>query len=140
MALSPEVEFTDLQDETEAIETSSTYYIDFETGELTNKVITGIDAIQQFVYMALRTERYAYPIYSHDVGNELQELLSDKETTEAYKEMEIPRLIEEALVYDDRISEVSDFVLEKVDDAYHVSFTVHSVEGVIGIEDVIGDV
>lgn len=140
MALSPEVEFSDLQDETEAIETSSTYYINFETGELTSQIITGIDSIRQFIYMVLRTERYAYPIYSHDVGNELQELLSDKETTEAYKEMEIPRLIEEALVYDDRISEVTDFVLEKVNDAYRVSFNVHSVEGVIGIEDVIEDV
>lgn len=31
-------------------------------------------------------------------------MLTDNETTDAYKKMEIPRLIEEALIYDDRIS------------------------------------
>lgn len=139
MALSPEVEFDDIEDDSDVIETSRTYKIDFESGRLTNEMITGLDAIEQMIYMALRTERYAYPIYSHDIGNELQDILSDNETTDAYKEMEIPRLIEEALIFDERITAVKDFEIEKIDDAFHVSFTVETDEGALEIEEVIGE-
>lgn len=53
--------------------------------------------------------------------------------------MEIPRLIEEALVYDDRISAVTDFEIEKQGDAFHVSFVVETDEGSLEIEEVIGE-
>ncbi|MEC1262498.1 DUF2634 domain-containing protein [Bacillus swezeyi] len=139
MALSPEIPFEDIEDDSEVIETSKTYKIDFETGRLTGEIISGLEAIEQMVYMALRTERYAYAVYSHNIGNELQEVLSDNETTDAYKEMEIPRLIEEALIYDERIAAVSDFEIERHGDAFHVSFTVETDEGTLEIEEVIGE-
>ncbi|MCC9023715.1 DUF2634 domain-containing protein [Bacillus nakamurai] len=139
MALTPEIAFDDLEDSSEAIETSQTYRIDFEKNRITNELISGLEAIRQFVYIALHTERYSYPVFSHDIGNELQEVLSDNETTDAYKKMEIPRLIEEALLYDDRISAVTDFEIEKQDDAFHVSFTVETDEGMLEIEEVMGE-
>ncbi|MBT2573693.1 DUF2634 domain-containing protein [Bacillus sp. ISL-51] len=138
MALTPEIEFDDLEDVSEAIETSQTYRIDFEKNRITNELIRGLEAIRQFVYIALHTERYSYSVFSHDIGNELQEVLSDNETTDAYKKMEIPRLIEEALLYDDRISAVTDFEIEKQDDAFHVSFTVETDDGMLEIEEVMG--
>ncbi|MCY7930656.1 DUF2634 domain-containing protein [Bacillus inaquosorum] len=139
MALTPEVEFEDFEDDSEVIETSQTYKIDFENGRITKELITGLEAIRQFVYIALQTERYAYSVYSHNVGNELQDVLTDHETTDAYKKMEIPRRIEEALVYDDRISAVTDFEIEKQGDAFHVSFVVETDEGTLEIEEVIGE-
>ncbi|MCY9399072.1 DUF2634 domain-containing protein [Bacillus haynesii] len=139
MALSPEVSFEDIEDDSEVIETTKTYKIDFETGRMTGDMISGLEAVEQMVYMALRTERYAYAVYSHNIGNELQEVLSDHETTDAYKEMEIPRLIEEALIYDDRISAVTDFEIERQGDAFHVSFSVETDEGTLEIEEVIGE-
>ncbi|MCP6682771.1 DUF2634 domain-containing protein [Bacillus nakamurai] len=139
MALTPEIAFDDLEDSSEAIETSQTYRIDFEKNRITNELISGLEAIRQFVYIALHTERYSYSVFSHDIGNELQEVLSDNETTDAYKKMEIPRLIEDALLYDDRISAVTDFEIEKQDDAFHVSFTVETDEGMLEIEEVMGE-
>lgn len=139
MALTPEIAFDDLEDASEAIETSQTYRIDFEKNRITNELISGLEAIRQFVYIALHTERYSYSVFSHDIGNELQEVLSDNETTDAYKKMEIPRLIEEALLYDDRISAVTDFEIEKIDDSFHVSFTVETDEGMLEIEEVMGE-
>lgn len=62
MALTPEVEFEDIEVESEVIETSQTYKIDFENGRITNELITGLEAIRQFVYIALQTERYAFHI------------------------------------------------------------------------------
>ncbi|CUB44659.1 MULTISPECIES: DUF2634 domain-containing protein [Bacillus] len=139
MALSPEIVFDDFEDDSEAIETSRTYRIDFENGRITNELIAGLEAIKQFVYMALHTERYSYSVFSHDIGNELQEVLSDNETTDAYKKMEIPRLIEEALIYDDRISSVTDFEIDKSGDRFIVSFIVETDEGTLEIEEVLGE-
>ncbi|QJD00914.1 DUF2634 domain-containing protein [Bacillus subtilis] len=139
MALSPEIEFEDIEDDSEVIETSQTYKIDFENGRITNEMITGLEAIRQFVYLSLHTERYAYSVFSHDIGNELQDILADNETTDAYKKMEIQRLIEEALIYDDRVSSVSDFEIEKQGDSFHVSFTVETDEGKLEIEEVLGE-
>jgi hypothetical protein len=139
LALSPEISFEDIEDDSEIIETSKTYKIDFEAGRITEDIISGLEAIKQMVYMALRTERYAYAIYSHNIGNELQEVLSDNETTDAFKEMEIPRLIEEALSYDERIAAVGDFEIEREGDAFYVSFIVETDEGTLEIEEVIGE-
>lgn len=44
MALTPEVEFEDIEVESEVIETSQTYKIDFENGRITNELITGLEA------------------------------------------------------------------------------------------------
>ncbi|MFX0110455.1 DUF2634 domain-containing protein [Bacillus pumilus] len=140
MALSPEEEIEDMEeDEEEVVEPSTTYRIDFETGRLTNEKINGLDAIRQFVYMALRTERYSHAVYSHDVGCEVQEAVSDEESTDEYKEMEIPRLIEEALLVDERIESVQDFEITKEGAAFKVIFDVVTDEGTLEIEEVIGE-
>lgn len=136
MALSPEIDI-ELEDENEEIETLKTYRINYETMNITNEIIEGVEAVKQFVYMALRTSRYEHFIYSDDYGSEIDELLSDREVTEEFKVMEIPRLITEALIYDERIDDVTDFDIKKTDDALHVRFTVHSVEGILEIEEVL---
>ncbi len=66
MTLSSEIEFDDIEDDSEVIGTSQTYKIDFENGRIPNEFITGLDAIKQFVYLSLHTERYAYSVHSHD--------------------------------------------------------------------------
>ncbi|MCU0155681.1 DUF2634 domain-containing protein [Bacillus safensis] len=140
MALSPEEEIEDMdKDEEDVVEPSTTYQIDFESGRLTNEKISGLDAIRQFVYMALRTERYSHAVYSHDVGCEVQEAMSDEESTDEYKEMEIPRLIEEALLVDERIESVQDFKITKEGAAFKVIFEVVTDEGTLEIEEVIGE-
>lgn len=141
MALSPEEEIEDMdEDEEDVVEPSTTYRIDFTSGRLTNEKINGLDAIRQFVYMALRTERYSHAVYSHDVGCEVQEAVSDEESTDEYKEMEIPRLIEEALLVDERIESVQDFEITKEGATFKVLFNVVTDEGTLEIEEVIGDV
>ncbi|ANT57756.1 MULTISPECIES: DUF2634 domain-containing protein [Bacillus] len=140
MALSPEEEIEETEED-EEVETSTTYRIDFENGRLTNEAITGIESIRQFIYMTLRTERYAHPIYSHDIGTEIQELLTDTEATDEYKEMEIPRLLEEALVVDERIDHIEEIEVTKQNDAFQVKLTIVTDEGTLEIEEVMeGDV
>ncbi|TKI26125.1 DUF2634 domain-containing protein [Bacillus pumilus] len=135
MALSPEEEIEETEED-EEVETSTTYRIDVETGRLTGETISGIEAIRQFVYMTLRTERYAHPIYSHDIGSEIQELLTDTEATDEYKEMEIPRLLEEALIVDERIDHIEEIEVTKENDSFHVKLAIVTDEGTLEIEEV----
>lgn len=135
MALSPEEEIEETEEDDE-VETSMTYRIDVENGRLTNEVISGIEAIRQFIYMTLRTERYAHPIYSHDIGTEIQELLTDTEATDEYKEMEIPRLLEEALIVDERIDHIEEIEVTKQNDTFQVRLAVVTDEGTLEIEEV----
>ncbi|MEK4395220.1 DUF2634 domain-containing protein [Bacillus sp. FSL K6-2860] len=140
MALSPEEEIEETEED-EEVETSTTYRIDVETGRLTGETISGIEAIRQFVYMTLRTERYAHPIYSHDIGTEIQELLTDTEATDEYKEMEIPRLLEETLIVDERIDHIEELEVTKQNDSFHVKLAIVTDEGTLEIEEVMeGDV
>ncbi len=135
VALSPEEEIEETEED-EEVETSTTYRIDFENGRLTNETISGIEAIRQFIYMTLRTERYAHPIYSHDIGTEIQELLTDTEATDEYKEMEIPRLLEEALIADERIDHIEEIEVTKQNDTFHVKLAIVTDEGTLEIEEV----
>ncbi|WP_144484891.1 DUF2634 domain-containing protein [Bacillus pumilus] len=135
MALSPEEEIEETEED-EEVETSTTYRIDVETGRLTGETISGIEAIRQFVYMTLRTERYAHPIYSHDIGTEIQELLTDTEASDEYKEMEIPRLLEEALIVDERIDHIEEIEITKENDSFHVKLAIVTDEGTLEIEEV----
>ena len=57
---------TDEEDEVEYKE----YGIDFETGQLTGKVVTGIEAVRVWAYLALNTAKYRFEQYSWDYGNE----------------------------------------------------------------------
>lgn len=135
VALSPEEEIEETEED-EEVETSTTYRIDVETGRLTGETISGIEAIRQFVYMTLRTERYAHPIYSHDIGTEIQELLTDTEATDEYKEMEIPRLLEEALIVDERIDHIEEIEVTKENHSFHVKLAIVTDEGTLEIEEV----
>ncbi|MBM0064923.1 DUF2634 domain-containing protein [Alkalicoccobacillus gibsonii] len=138
MTITPGLNFVE-DVESEEIETSATYAIDFDTGRISTRLIDGIDAIKQFVILSLRTERFAYAIYSHDIGSELKAVCADEEASDAYKEMEIPRVIEEALLYDERIEAISNMEVEKSGDSFFVSFTVESEEGLFDVQEVVGD-
>lgn len=66
----------------------------------------GIEAMEQAIYHIINTERYQHLIYSWNYGIELADLFG-KPITYCYPE--IKRRIEEALLQDERITEVYDF-------------------------------
>ncbi|EQA5895059.1 DUF2634 domain-containing protein [Listeria monocytogenes] len=134
--ITPEVEIDSAElEEFESI--SNTYEIDFVNKRLTGKIIDGLNAIRQFVHLAIQISRFKYPIYSDDYGSELFDLITDEEATEELIENEIPRLVSEAIEFDDRIESVDHFFIEKIEDAYFISFDVTTTEGVIEVQEVI---
>jgi hypothetical protein len=132
MALTPDnidepIETDTVEEDAEEIEPSKTWALDFENGTL-GGFIDGDEAIKQFALKALITERSKYAIYTDDYGTELLDLIGEDVTADLL-ESEIPRMVEEALIYDDRIDSVSDIVLTRDGDKLYISFQLVTVTG-----------
>lgn len=68
--------------------------------------VDGLEAMKQAIYHIINTERYQYLIYSWNYGVELADLFGNPIT---YCYPEIKRRVMEALLQDERITEVYDF-------------------------------
>lgn len=90
-----------------------------------------LEALKQAIYKVLSTEQYEYPIYSFDYGIAWKELIGEEA---AFVRAEMKRMIEEALLRDDRILEVDGFVFEFYEDICKCTFDVQSIYGSIEIE------
>lgn len=91
----------------------------------------GLQAVRQAVEIILNTERFRWQIYSDRMGSETDELIGDDSS---YIESELPRMVTDALMVDDRVIEVADFAYTTAGDTMTWSFTVHTVFGVFSEE------
>lgn len=91
-------------------------------------MIDGEQALIQFVQKAILTPRFRYLIYNDQYGCEIDDLLGQDIPYELL-ESEISRFIKEALIYDDRILDVKDFVIRRESNQVFVTFTVLTKEG-----------
>lgn len=106
----------------------SDYEIDFNTGKLTGRIITGLDAIKQRVLLIFGTDRYAFPQYSWDCGSELSTLIG-KTADPEYVTTESKRMVEDALSVVDQIDGIEDFECVIEGDRITVSFTIQTPYG-----------
>lgn len=104
---------------------SKTYILNFETGEVETGFIDRADSIRQFIVKSLKTIRDKYLIYSSDVGSEITYLTNELYSLD-YLELEVPRLVEETLLVDDRILSVDNFVITKDFDVLNIAFDVYT--------------
>ena len=100
--------------------------------ERIERTINGIEAVRQMIYKTLMTDRYKFQIYDWNYGVELDDLTGKpKEFVKA----ELPRRIEDALIVDDRVEEVTDFEFTDIDKTtLAVKFTVKTIFGDIEAE------
>ena len=127
MALAPEIDLNVTTPTIDQIETSNTYNLDFNTGRIIGKV-DKIEALQQFVEKALITARNKFIIYSDQYGSEVDSVLSTGGSEELLQ-TELTRIITEALVYDERILSVRDFIFDFQNDEGFATFTVDTIFG-----------
>lgn len=109
---------------------SDTIRLDIASGKLSG-MTDGLDAVRQAVYVIVSVERYDYLIHSWNFGVELKGLFGKPMN---WVIPEVKRRIREALLRDDRITEVDEFVMTPDRHALHAAFTVHSVYGNFGEE------
>ena len=103
-----------------------TYRMDFENLRIMGK-IEDYEAVLQFIKKVLRTDKYSYEIYDWYYGNELRNLVG---MPYDYIATECPRIIEEALITDDRILSVGDFKFSKISvDSLSMSCVVKTIYG-----------
>lgn len=108
-----------------AAKPSKTIRLTPETKRLTGNT-DGLDAVRQAAYIILHVERYEYIIHSWNFGVELKDLFGKQMT---YVMPEIKRRVRDALLQDDRITEVDEFVLTPNKNKLTVECTVHSIFG-----------
>lgn len=108
---------------------SRTYNINRNTNRISG-YIDNKDAMVQAIYLILQTERYESMIYNWYYGVEFDSLIGKNRD---YVTSELRRVIREALLEDDRISEVDNFHLTFNDDSVLIDFLVTTNVGDITI-------
>ena len=104
---------------------TKTFGINWQTGHI-EPWVDGLAAVQQAVGIALGVQRYQWQIYSTNFGSELSTLIGQPD---GLVRAEIPRMVQDALSIDDRITGVDSFSLVQNGHAIQVLFTVHTVYG-----------
>jgi len=134
MSIFPDIEIPEeVTAQPEAITYGRELDFDFTTGQFVMddgapKVLEGPDALRIWIAKTLQTARYRFPIYSFNYGCEMEEVIG-YDIPRAVLEAEIPRVIREALIYDNRIDDVRDFTIERGGDWLKVEFTVITFDG-----------
>lgn len=108
------------------------YEFDFTTGQLTGKILEDKAALKIWIYKALLTNRYVYPIYSWDYGQDLEELIGQGYETDFIKS-EVERRVQECLMINDQIKGCSNFDTSLINDQLQISFTVNTTFGEVAI-------
>ncbi|MDR1755099.1 MAG: DUF2634 domain-containing protein [Eubacterium sp.] len=91
-----------------------------------DEMIDGKEAIVQAIKKNLMTERYAYVIYSDNYGFRSEDIIAKPLNLAAAM---IERRVREALIRDDRIINVTNFIFEKTKKSLHVFFIVNTIFG-----------
>lgn len=106
------------------IQPSLTYRLDLENKRISGNV-DGSDSVFQAIVKILNTDKYANEIYDWNYGQELLKLIGKDFS---YIEVKLPQIIEEALLQDDRIKEIDDMEITKINsDTVNVSFAVITI-------------
>ena len=53
------------------------YGLDFKTGQLTGRLVRGVEALKVWVWLCLHTQRYRYPLYSWDYGADIEQYIGE---------------------------------------------------------------
>lgn len=140
MALTP-INFATDTEEVQTVSTvhpvqpSKTWRMDLESGRI-DGFIDDKEAIRQYIRKALMTARNRYLIYDEFYGEEIRDLIGHG-LTPTLMDVEIPRLVREAIQYDDRIEAIPNVeVTQFGSDGILVAVTVELVDGDLLTEEV----
>lgn len=104
------------------------YGINFETGQLSGKIVEGYDAILVWAWLALHTPRYRYYIYSEDYGQEYEDLIGKSYSSEL-TQSELERMTEECLMENPYITGIENFSCIKEEEKVKISFSLITTLG-----------
>ena len=104
---------------------AKTFKVDPDSGRIRG-LVDELDSVKQAVRIMLSVPRFQHEVFSRNFGHDLQDLIGKPLD---YVLGDVRRMIREALMIDERIIEVDDFVIDKVDENLQVKFKVTSIYG-----------
>ncbi|MBT9671748.1 DUF2634 domain-containing protein [Secundilactobacillus kimchicus] len=94
--------------------------------------VDGREAMIQAIDKIAKTDRFTYPIYSDQYGNDLQELFGKDFD---YAKVEVERMLEEAFLADDRVNSVTVDDIRQTDSTIlTVTASVDTIYGTVPVE------
>lgn len=95
-------------------------------------IVEGNNAIKVWIYKAIKTVRYQYPIYSWDYGCEISSLIGQK-YTKGLTKSEAERYIKEAILINPYITDVKIIDITFSEDILSVSIQVDTIYGEVNV-------
>lgn len=121
-------------EKTKVIEVPREYGIDFNTGQLTGKIVEGLEAIKVWIWLCMHTERFRHAIYSSDYGTALDQyfghVLSDE-----YINTDCESEISDALLINEFIESIEDFEAVRNSDTLNIKFKVVTKFGSLEVDE-----
>ena len=95
-------------------------------------IVEGKEAIKVWIYKAIKTVRYQYPIYSWDYGCEINSLIGQN-YTKGLTKSESERYIKEAILINPYITDVKIIDINSSKDILSVSIQVDTIYGEVNV-------
>lgn len=115
-----------------------TYRMDFQKKRI-GGMVDGKEAVMQAIWKILSTVRFAHLIYDDQYGCDFFNKINDGFTSD-YLDSDMPVMLEDALLSDERILGIADFSYEAVSyDSIRISFVACTIYGDLQMEGVITD-
>ncbi len=137
MSILPTFMDTEIQEATVAAavqEIPREYGIDFDTGQLTGKIVEGLEAIKVWIWNCLHSERYRYAIYSWQYGVEYEQYIGETITDE-YLQSDCQSETEEAMMVNPYITGLDDFSAELDGTELKISFIAETSLGNVEVNE-----
>lgn len=122
------------EDDSQVVKMPREYGIDFQTGQLTGKIVEGIEAIKVWIWLCLHTERFRHAIYSSDYGTSLEQYIGHM-LSEEYINTDCESEISDALLINEYIESIEDFEAVRNSDSLNISFRVVTKFGSVEVDE-----
>jgi len=122
------------EDDSQVVKVPREYGIDFRTGQLTGKIVEGLEAIKVWIWLCMHTERFRHAIYSADYGTSLEQYIGHM-LSEEYINTDCESEISDALLINEYIESIEDFEAVRNSDSLNISFRVVTKFGSIEVDE-----
>ena len=122
------------EDDSQVVKVPKEYGINFQTGQLTGKMVEGLEAIKVWIWLCMHTERFRHAIYSADYGTSLEQYIGHM-LSEEYINTDCESEISDALLINEYIESIEDFEAVRNSDSLNISFRVVTKFGSIEVDE-----
>lgn len=124
------------EDDSQVVKVPKEYGLDFQTGQLTGKIVEGLEAIKVWIWLCMHTERFRHAIYSADYGTSLEQYIGHM-LSEEYINTDCESEISDALLINEYIESIEDFEAVRNSDSLNISFRVVTKFGSLEVDEVV---